>query len=77
MLLTSGKDLPRAERYLRKYLTMEPEAGEPPLAAAHWQLGQVLEREGKKTDAIPEMEEAVRLQPDLKEAKEGLKRLKK
>jgi hypothetical protein len=56
---------------------MEPEAGEPPLAAAHWRLGQVLEKEGKKTDAIVEMEEAVRLQPDLKEAKEDLKRLKK
>ena len=77
VLLTSGKDLPRAERYLRKYLTMEPEAGEPPLAAAHWRLGQVLEKEGKKAEAIAEMEEAVRLQPDFKEAKEDLKRLKK
>src|SRR5208283_4382490 len=34
-LLLSGKDLPRAERYLRKYLTMEPEGGEPPWSAAH------------------------------------------
>jgi len=77
VLLISGKDLPRAERYFRKYLTMEPEAGEPPWAGAHWRLGQVLEKEGKKSDAIGEMEEALHLQPDLKPAKEDLNRLKK
>lgn len=77
VLLVSGKDLPRAERYFRKYLTMEPEAGDPPWAGAHWRLGQVLEKEGKKTEAIAEIQEAVRLQPDLKPAKEDLSRLKK
>lgn len=75
--LASGKDLPRAERYFRKYLTMEPEGGEPHWAAAHWRLGQVLEKEGKKPEAIAEMQEAVRLEPDFKQAKEDLKRLKK
>lgn len=76
-LLASGKDLPRAERYLRKCLTIESEPGEPPWAGAHWRLGQVLEKEGKKTEAIAEMEEALRLQPDLKPAKDDLSRLKK
>jgi tetratricopeptide (TPR) repeat protein len=75
--LTSGKELPRAERYFRKYLTMEPEAGEPNHAAAHWRLGQVLEKEGKKPEAIAEMQESLRLQPNFKPAKEDLKRLKK
>lgn len=75
--LASGKDLPRAERYFRKYLTMEPEAGEPNWAAAHWRLGQVLERDGKKPEAIAEIQESLRLQPDFKPAKEDLKRLKK
>ena len=77
ILLASGKDLPRAERYFRKYLTTEPEAGEPPKAGAHWRLGQVLEKEGKKNEAIAEIEEATRLQPDFKPAKDDLKRLKK
>lgn len=77
VLLLSGKDLPRAERYFRKYLTMEPEGGEPNHAAAHWRLGLVLEKEGKKPEAVKEMEEALRLQRDFKEAKEDLKRLKK
>ena len=77
VLLLSGKDLPRAERYFRKYLTMEPEGGEPNHAAAHWRLGLVLEKEGKKAEAITEMEATLRLQADFKEAKEDLKRLKK
>src|SRR5450755_3225705 len=70
VLLLSGKDISRAERYLRKYLTIEPEAGEPPWAGAHWRLGQVLEKEDRKTEAITEIQEAVRLQPDLKSAKD-------
>ena len=77
ILLLSGKDLPRAERYFRKYLTIDPEAGEPPWAGAHWRLGQVLEKEGKRTEAIAEIQEAVRLQPDMKPAKEDLNRLKR
>jgi tetratricopeptide (TPR) repeat protein len=77
VLLNSGKDLPRAERYFRKYLTMEPEGGEPPLAAAHWRMGLVLEKEGKRAEAIAEIEEAVRLDANLKEAKNDLKRMKR
>jgi tetratricopeptide (TPR) repeat protein len=77
ILLLSGKDLPRAERYLLEYLTIEPEAGEPGWGGAHWRLGHVLEKEGKKTEAIAEMQEAVRLQPDFKPAKDDLNRLKK
>ncbi len=77
VLIVSGKDLSRAERYFRKYLTMQPEPGEPSWGGAHWRLGQVLEKEGKKAEAIAEMQEAVRLEPDLKPAKEDLNRLKK
>ena len=65
----SGKDLPRAERYFRKYLTMEPEGAEPHHAAAYWRLGLVLEKEGKKAEAIVQVEEALRAEPDFKEAK--------
>ena len=76
VLVMSGKDNPRAEGYFRKYLTQEPEAGYPPLAAAHWRLGLVLEKEGKKQEAIQEMQIAVQMKPDLKEAQKDLKRLK-
>lgn len=43
---------------------------------AHWRLGLVLEKEGKKGDRIAEIDQAVRLRPDLDDAKKDLKRLR-
>jgi tetratricopeptide (TPR) repeat protein len=57
-LLDSGTELPRAERYLRKYLTEQPEAGAPTLSTAHWKLGLVLEKEGRLADAARELRAA-------------------
>jgi tetratricopeptide (TPR) repeat protein len=76
VLAMAGKELPRAERYLRKYLTMEPEGGAPTHAHAQWRLSLVLEKSGRKADAIAALETALRLKPDLEEAKKDLKRLK-
>lgn len=74
-LLNRAKDLPRAERYFRKYLAQDPEGGAPPLAAAHWRLGLVLEKEGNKPQAVTEIAQAVRMKPDLEAARKDLKRL--
>jgi tetratricopeptide (TPR) repeat protein len=49
--LASGHNLARAERYLRRYLSAEPEGNEPTLSEAHRKLGQVLERQGQTTEA--------------------------
>jgi len=68
-------DLKRADGYLRKYLGAEPEGGEPTLAHAHWRLGEVLEKEGRKADAVSELKAALNLKPDLDEAKRDLNRL--
>lgn len=76
VLLLEGKDLPRAERYLRKYLTQEAEGNTPTQAHAHWRLGLVLEKQGRKQDAITELETAVRIKPDLEDAQKDLNRLK-
>src|SRR6266511_6299921 len=57
-LLDSGNDLTRAERYLRKYLGQEPEAGAPSRASAHWKLGLVLEKLGRLSDAASELRSA-------------------
>jgi tetratricopeptide (TPR) repeat protein len=75
-LFLSGKDLPRAERYFRNYLTQPAEGQSPRLAAAHWRLGLVLEKEGRKQEAIAEVETATKLEPDFEPAKKDLKRLK-
>jgi tetratricopeptide (TPR) repeat protein len=68
-------ELPRAERYLRKYLTQEPEPRTPSLAAAHWRLGLVLEQQGRKAEAIGELQQAMKLDANSP-AKADLKRLK-
>jgi len=74
--LLAGKSPARAEQYLRKYLTQEPEAGAPYLSQAHWRLGQALEKQGRKTEAISELEAALRMEPGLEGAKQDLKALK-
>lgn len=75
VLSGTGTDLPRAERYARKYLSAAPEPDEPTLAYAHWQLGLILEKEARRPDAIAELETAVRLDPKLDAAKLELKKL--
>lgn len=75
-LLESRKDPAMAEKYLRKYLKQEPEGESPSLGEAHWHLGQALAQQGKKDEAVQELEEAVRIKPDLKDARKDLKRLR-
>ncbi len=57
-LLESSADLPRAERYLRQYLTHEPEIGAPTHSTAHWKLALVLEKQGRMADAAAELRAA-------------------
>jgi tetratricopeptide (TPR) repeat protein len=75
-LARSGKDNARAERYLQKYLSCETELNGPTHAQARWQLGLVYEKMNRKSEAIREIETAVRMNPDLEPAKKDLKRLK-
>jgi tetratricopeptide (TPR) repeat protein len=75
-LVVNGGDLGRAERYLRKYLTMEPEPGPPSHAHAWWRLGNVLDKQGRKPQAVEALATALRLDPSLEEARKDLKRLK-
>jgi tetratricopeptide (TPR) repeat protein len=67
--------LSRAEQYLRAYLLQPAEGQEPPLAAAHWRLGLVLEKQGRKPEAIQEIQTAVNQDSSLEGAKKDLKRL--
>lgn len=76
VMLLTGKEFPRAESYFRKYISQEPEAGAPNHGAAHWRLGLVLEKLGRKQEAIAEVEKAVQTQPNLEDAKKDLKRMK-
>lgn len=71
-----GSQWTRAEEYLRNYLRQPSEGLEPTLAMAHWRLGVVLERQGRKSAALNELEVAVNLDPSLDGAKQELKRLR-
>jgi len=71
-----ASEFPRAEKYLRTYLSQAPEGGEPSWAAAHWRLGLVLEKEGHRDQAKQELQEAVNLDPAFEPAKKDLKRLR-
>ena len=75
-LQNTGKDLARAERYARKYLSQEPEPTSTSHAIAHWRLGLVLEKEGRKADAVAEVETATKLDPKFEQAQKDLKRLR-
>jgi tetratricopeptide (TPR) repeat protein len=78
LLLRENLELPRAETFLKRYIekTQEPEANSPHLAGAHWTLGLVYEKEGRKPDAIAELQTSLRLKPDFEPAQKDLKRLK-
>ena len=74
MILHSGRELPRAERLLRKYLAATPEGNAPTLSEARWQLGLVLEKEARLSEAVVEWSESVRLDSESP-AKRELARL--
>ena len=76
VLYLEGHEYDRAELYFHKYLSQEPEGRQPTLANAHWRLGLVLEKKGKQPQAIAELQEAVRLQPNFTHAKKDLDRLR-
>ena len=73
--LSRPNEAARAERYFRKYLTQDPEPYGANHSWAHWRLGQALEKEGHKAEAIAEWQASVKLNPDSP-AKQDLKRLK-
>ncbi len=76
LVTNAARQLGRAETYLRDYLQQPAEGQEPTLGAAHWRLGLVLEKEGKKSDAVRELQTAVNMDPSLDGAKKDLKRLR-
>ena len=75
-LLKDGKDLPRAEQYTRRYLSQQPEPTASSHAVAHWRLGLILEKQGRKADAIAELQTAAKLDPKFEQAQKDLTRIK-
>ena len=72
----SGQRLDRGEECLKRYLAHTPAADEPPLANAHFRLGLIYQKQGKKPEARAEYQNALKLDPGLKDAKDALDKLK-
>lgn len=72
----SGEQLDRGAAALGRYLQARPGPGDPPLANAHWRLGAIYERQGKKAEARAEYETALRLNPGLGEVKTAVARVR-
>lgn len=72
---TSETNLARGEEGLKKYLTHTPKENEPTLASAHYYLGAIYEKQGKKAEARQSYQAALKLNPGLKRASEALKRI--
>ena len=68
-------NLALGEQSLKKYLGYTPKENEPRLANAHYWLGAIYEKEGKKAEAKQSYEAALKLNPTLKDASEALKRV--
>jgi tetratricopeptide (TPR) repeat protein len=71
----SNTNLARGEEALKKYVAYVPKENEPPLANAHYHLGAVYEKQGRKAEATRAYQAALKLNPSLKLASEALKRV--
>jgi tetratricopeptide (TPR) repeat protein len=76
VLLQQGRDLARAERFIRRYLEQPAEIGAPSHAQAWWRLGLVLEKLERKPEAREAIRKALALDPKLDTAEKDLKRLR-
>jgi TolA-binding protein len=63
------------EELLRKYLAYTPKEDEPSLARAHYWLGQIFEKQGKKAEAKASFATSLKLNPNQKDVAEALKRV--
>jgi len=72
----SRQQLDRGEQELRKYIAHKLTPSDPPLASAHYRLGQVLEHRGDRTGAAREYEATLRLDPQQGDAQKALKRVR-
>jgi len=76
MSALTGANQSRGEESLRKYLTYTPKSDDdPPLARAHYWLGMIFEKQGKKSEARQSYTTSLRLNPNQKDVTEALKRV--
>jgi len=71
----ANTNLARGEEAAKKYVAYTPTENEPPLANAHYYLGAIYEKEGRKAEAKQAYQAALKLNPTLTKASDALKRV--
>jgi tetratricopeptide (TPR) repeat protein len=71
----SATNFARGEDALKKYFATTPKETEPPMANAHYWLGQLYEKQNRKAEAKQQYEIAVKMNANLQVAVDALKKL--
>jgi len=71
----ANASLARGEDALKRYVAYTPTENEPTLANAHYWLGAIYEKQGRKSEAKQSYQAALKLNPTLKQASEALRRV--
>ncbi len=71
----TGERLDRGLAALRQCLTQTPPEGQPGHAAAHWRMGNILEKQGDKPGARAAYEASLKVDPKFPQAIDALKKL--
>jgi tetratricopeptide (TPR) repeat protein len=72
----SETNLDRGVECLTQYLNHEPDENNPGLDSANWRLGLICELQGKIDQAILAYESGLKINPENKECKKSLKKIK-
>jgi tetratricopeptide (TPR) repeat protein len=72
----TGEQLDRGVQALQQFLRGQRAPNDPPFANAHYRLAQIFEKQHRNPDARAEYAEALKLNPNLRDARVGLDRVK-
>lgn len=75
MAAVTGENKERGEESLRKYLAYTPKRNEPALYRAHYWLGLIYEKQGKKAEAKASFTKSLSANPNQKDVQEAMKRV--
>jgi tetratricopeptide (TPR) repeat protein len=71
----TGKDTSRGEEALKRYIAYKPAEGEPGVHRAHYWLGGIYEKLGRKAEAKAQYATSLKLNASQKDVQEALKRV--
>lgn len=75
LLLHSGRDFAGATQILRHYVSVEDSSEDGPAFRAHYLLGVLLEKQGKKKEAAAEFQTALNMASEYRPAQDALARV--